>query len=83
MCVGTVPIATRVGSVPDVIDHGVNGLLLESASPDVIAAALTDVLGDVDLERRLRMGALRARERFDYASATRVWAQLIDAMRVA
>ena len=73
MCSGAIPIATRVGSIPDVIESGRNGLLLDSNSAAAIADAVSSLLGDPDLEEQLRTGALGFRDRFSYASATALW----------
>jgi glycosyltransferase involved in cell wall biosynthesis len=57
-------IATRVGGVPDLVDEGVNGLLVEPGDPEALAAAAAQLLDDP--ERASRMGAagreLRRRE---------------------
>lgn len=52
-------IATRVGDVPNMIEDGVSGLLLEHASEEALAAALLR-LADAPAEARRAMGA-RAR----------------------
>jgi glycosyltransferase involved in cell wall biosynthesis len=53
-------VATRVGGVPDLIDDGVHGLLVEPRDPDGLAAAVADLLQDRD--RAVELGR-RARER--------------------
>ncbi|MFB3814357.1 MAG: N-acetyl-alpha-D-glucosaminyl L-malate synthase BshA [Terriglobales bacterium] len=51
MACEVVPIATRVGGVPEVIDHGENGFLAEVGDVDAMAAYAVELLGD---ESRLR-----------------------------
>jgi L-malate glycosyltransferase len=46
-----VPIATRVGGIPEVIEHGKSGWLAEVGDVDTMAAYAIDILGD---ESRLR-----------------------------
>lgn len=46
-------VATRVGGIPELIEDGVNGLLIESRSPSVLASAVTRLLSDKALARRL------------------------------
>lgn len=75
MCSGAVPVSTKVGSIPDIIDHGHNGLLLDSDQPATIAACLLELLGDEGLEARLRRGALASRSRFSYAAAASLWTE--------
>lgn len=47
-------IASRVGAFPEVITHGVDGLLVEPGSPDALAEAMDQMLGSP--ERALAMG---------------------------
>ena len=59
MAVGTPVVATRVGGLPEVVEDGVTGLLVEPGRPDQLAAAVVRVL-----ERRGTMGrAARDRAR--------------------
>lgn len=65
-------VATRVGGVPDLIEPGVHGLLVERRDPDALAAAVAELLEDPDA--RARMGAAaqaRRREEFDLALMVR------------
>jgi glycosyltransferase involved in cell wall biosynthesis len=52
-------VATRVGGVPELIEDGVNGLLIESRSPSALASAVTLLLNDKALASRL---GLKGRE---------------------
>ena len=44
--VGTAVISTRVGGVPDIIDHGENGLLVDPGDVDGMADAMKELLSD-------------------------------------
>ena len=46
-------IATRVGGVPEIVEDGENGLLVEPRDPEALAAAIRRVTGDADLRSRL------------------------------
>lgn len=46
MAAGLPVVATRVGGVPDLVEHEVTGLLVEPRDPDGIAAAVATLLGD-------------------------------------
>lgn len=50
-------VATRVGGVPDVIEDGRTGLLVEPNNPDHLAAALRRVIEDDDLRAQLGAAA--------------------------
>lgn len=56
MANGLPVIATNVSGIGSLITNEVNGLLIEEASADTIAAAITRVVRDADLRRRLIQG---------------------------
>jgi glycosyltransferase involved in cell wall biosynthesis len=64
-------IATRVGAVPKVIADGITGLLVDPADESSLANAMSQLLSDPDLCRRLGQ---RAREHVErhYTAATMV-----------
>jgi len=45
MACGTLVLATRVGAIPDVIEHRMNGFLLDDNSPESIAGGVRAILG--------------------------------------
>ena len=57
MALGIPVIATRVGSVPDVIEDESNGLLLPPGAPDELTGALRRLLSDSALAQRLGIAA--------------------------
>ena len=65
-------VATRVGGVPEMLDHGVTGLLVPPRDPDALAAALANLLQCPTLAAAL---AARARavveERFTVSARAR------------
>ena len=62
MATGLPVVASRVGGLPELIDHGVTGTLLEPGNPDALSAILAAYVEDP--ERARREGA-RARERVE------------------
>jgi len=61
-------VSTRVCGVPELVDDGVSGLLVEPRDPVAIADAVMKLAGDADLRRRLG-DAGRAKVMEDFNSA--------------
>ena len=60
-------IATRVGDVPEIVQDGENGLVVEPGDSDALAEAIFRFLLDEKLAARCASNALRyAREHFDF-----------------
>jgi L-malate glycosyltransferase len=53
MAAGTPVIATAVGGPPEIIEDGLNGLLVPPREPELWADAVTSVIEDQDLRRRM------------------------------
>ena len=78
---GVPTIGTDAGGVPELIDDGVEGLLVPPKAPAALAAALLRIAGDPQLAQRLSVTG-RARIERDYAA--RLGAEVIvDQMRKA
>ena len=60
-------IARRVGGIPEVLQDGVTGLLVDSSEAKVIAQAIESVIGDPD--RRLTLGERAQQRAREYFSA--------------
>jgi glycosyltransferase involved in cell wall biosynthesis len=54
MAAGRPVVGTRVGGVPDLVEHGVSGLLVPAGDPPAIAEAMAALVGNP--ERRRAMG---------------------------
>jgi glycosyltransferase involved in cell wall biosynthesis len=58
-------VATAVGGLPELIEHGVSGFLAPSGRSDLLAAAVVDLQRDADLRERIAsVAAQRAAESF-------------------
>ena len=57
LSVGVPVVSTAVGGVPEVVQDGVNGLLVPPGRPDQLAAAMRRVLEEPGLRDRLAAGA--------------------------
>jgi len=63
---GVPVVATRTGGIPEVVEDGVNGLLVPPRSPDELAAALLRMLDDPALRARCAAEASRRAPGYDY-----------------
>lgn len=77
LAAGTPIVATRVGGIPEILQDGVHGRLVEvPARSGVLAAAVAGLLGDADLRRAFgAAGRHRFEQRFTverWVAATRV-----------
>ena len=71
MAMGVPVVSTRISGIPEMIDDGVHGLLVEPRDPQALAAALRRVLTEPALHARLaRAGRQRICERFDSRRTT-------------
>ena len=71
MAMGVPVVSTAISGIPEMIDDGVHGLLVEPRDPQALAAALRRVLTEPALHARLaRAGRQRICERFDSRRTT-------------
>jgi glycosyltransferase involved in cell wall biosynthesis len=64
LAVGTPVLATAVGGVPEIVEDGVNGLLVPAGDREAFAEAVARFAADSSLRERLRAGAAASVERF-------------------
>jgi glycosyltransferase involved in cell wall biosynthesis len=64
LAVGTPVIASRVGGVPEIVEDGENGLLVEPGDADALAARINEFFGSPELRQRLAAAAAPSVERF-------------------
>lgn len=74
-------IATSVGGIGEVIDHGVDGLVLPPRDPDAWARAITELLSD--RERRAQMGESGRQKTEREFSARRHASEIMEVYRLA
>jgi glycosyltransferase involved in cell wall biosynthesis len=60
MASGVPSIGTRIAGVPELIEDGISGLLVEPGSPEQLAEALRRVYEDPDLADRLARAGRQA-----------------------
>jgi glycogen(starch) synthase len=66
MWAGLPIVASRTGGIPDVIEDGVNGLLVPPGEPEALARAIDRVLADRALAYRLSEGAQQRAKDYDW-----------------
>jgi glycosyltransferase involved in cell wall biosynthesis len=71
MARGRAAVATSVGGVPELVEHGHSGWLVPPAEPEELAEAIVSLLRDVALRERLGRGALERAAAFDIRAAAR------------
>lgn len=73
LAAGVPAVCTRVGGVPEVLRHDVEGLLVQPADPTALAAALASLAADPDRRARYAAAAVERSKAFDIGRAmTRV-----------
>jgi glycosyltransferase involved in cell wall biosynthesis len=88
LCRGRGVVGARVGGIPDLVVHGENGILVDPADTDGIAAAIVSVLGDHQLAARLAAGARAKAEAVvttpeQYAAALRSFVERVLRLRLS
>jgi glycosyltransferase involved in cell wall biosynthesis len=78
---GVPVLAFASGGIPEIVEHGVTGFLVEDHSPKALAAALQDVLREPDRLREVAANA-RAKARTEF-SLERYQAQTIETIEAA
>jgi glycosyltransferase involved in cell wall biosynthesis len=72
-------VATSVGGLPEIVDHGRTGLLVPPGRPDELAGALLDLLSDPD--RAAAMGAAgraRVEREFTVETMVRAYSEIFE-----
>lgn len=73
MCSGLVPIATPVGTIPDLIEDGTNGCIIPLDSAKALTESASQLLLNYDIFTKMRNKALKTSATFDYKFSTDMW----------
>lgn len=69
MACGIPCVASNVGGIPDIVKHGENGFLVEPADPKALASAISTLLKNDDLRRKMGQNARKfAKREFSWQS---------------
>lgn len=72
-------VSTPIAAIPEIVDDGINGVLVPPRDPVALAEALSSLLGDADLRARLATAARKKiEERFDLARNIRSYVTLFQ-----
>jgi glycosyltransferase involved in cell wall biosynthesis len=72
-------IASDAGGLPEVVEDGVTGFVVEKASADALAAAMRKLLDDQDLRRRFgAAGRQKALAEFDWLATARAMESMYE-----
>jgi glycosyltransferase involved in cell wall biosynthesis len=78
MAAGMAVVATRVGGIPDVIAHEINGVLFEPANIDDGAAQVCRLLAQHDLSERLGEAARTSTEKLGWPNSCLVFLSAVQ-----
>ncbi|QFU85017.1 glycosyltransferase [Natronorubrum aibiense] len=77
MATGLAPVVPPVGSIPDVVDDGHNGLVVDDREPATFAAAMARCLDEPDERDALAANATDVRASFSLARAGEDWRRIL------
>jgi glycosyltransferase involved in cell wall biosynthesis len=78
---GCAIIATAVGGVPELLEHGQAGILVEPGSPRQIAAELGKLMSDAEVLQTMKAKAKRGSEYYSVARMVMDYESLYDSLR--
>ena len=79
MAAGTPVVASAISGIPELVEHGVNGLLVDSTQPDRVAAAVRQLAEDPALRERMgKAGQQKVRREFDVKGTAASFIELLD-----
>ncbi|MFD1564315.1 glycosyltransferase [Haloarchaeobius amylolyticus] len=74
------PIVPSVGSIPDVVTDGENGIIVRDRDPTTFAAAMECCLDDPDFRRSLAANATAVRSDFSLERASEDWRRILTTL---
>lgn len=78
---GVPVVATRVGGIPEIVDDGVDGILVPPADPAALAGAIVGLLSDPDRRRSLAgAGRDKVTRRFRFEDMVRSYETVYDSV---
>ncbi len=81
MACGTPVLATPVGAIPDIIKDSETGFIMESNSPNCIAANVVRALEHPDLENIAKRARIIVENNFSYDKVVDQWKQILSIIK--
>jgi glycosyltransferase involved in cell wall biosynthesis len=79
MAAGLPIVSTAVGGVPELLQNGREGFIVQPGNADGLSEAMVTLLKDSDLRRTMgRAAALRAKAKFDVSAMVRAYEELYE-----
>jgi len=78
MACGTPVLATPVGAIPDIIENGKTGFLIEFNSPERIAADIIRAINSPDLGRIADNGRIFVQEHYTFEKTLGIWKLILE-----
>jgi len=75
---GTPVLATPVGAIPDIIRDGETGFIMESHTPECIAAGIIRAISSPDLDKIIENGRLFVYENYQFEKTVETWRRILE-----
>lgn len=75
---GTPVVATKVGGLPDVVDHGDTGLLVDSHNPEALAEAICAALDDPQPDEMATQARDTVTSRYSFGNSVTQYRRLLE-----
>lgn len=77
MASGNPVIATNVGGIPDIVDDGVNGFIVEQRQPSELIDRMNILIDNPSLRQQMSDQAVRTAETLDWSHCGEVYAEIL------
>jgi len=77
MALGLPVVSTNVGGMPFLIEHRVNGLLVNKNNVDAMVNAIIEICKDTKLAKTLAINARSEVEQFDWEKVKHLWSKIL------
>lgn len=81
MALGNIVVASSVGGIPEIIDDGINGLLVPPANPNILADRILEALTNTDLRSIIKINAPIRASKFDITRVIDMYESLFTVIK--